>query len=512
LGYPKNAGFEYAFRELVPPSTPVSVRFADGHEFNNSPIYALSHDGYLENCNEFDVVGWAASDRQPAELEILVDDKSVIFIRCDLPRPDLARLGITERVGFRYRFPRRLSGSAVVSVRFADGAHINNSPCRITAHDPVASASGVVGSPYRASALSSEHALPGRIAIVVGMHRSGTSLCANLMHLLGVDMADEIDAVPSNQRGQWERKELVAFHDRILRLFGRDWYSLRHALQLPPEWWSRDEVRAVRDEMIVWLCDRRQAAGSFGFKDPRTALLMPLWDQICAMLDLEPRFVFCVRDPVQVARSLAARDGMSIGQGEYRWMVYNSHAVLDIGKRSICIIPYEAWFNAPMTTLARLASHLNLASVAESSAVDRMLKATIDPLLHHGADQSTMQALSPCAELYQQILDCVPHGCFSDAVRDTAAAFVGFEALAQPMLDANLSVQSVDLRRGMPHSPLSKAPGGDDLAATVRWVSRIVDIIGQYAEELQSIVAGLQRQASNDRLGPPDKREDSSNQ
>ncbi len=43
------------------------------------------------------------------------------------------------------------------------------------------------------------------IVTVLGMHRSGTSLCANVLQVLGVDMAEGPGASPANQRGHWER-------------------------------------------------------------------------------------------------------------------------------------------------------------------------------------------------------------------------------------------------------------------------------------------------------------------
>ena len=49
------------------------------------------------------------------------------------------------------------------------------------------------------------------IILVLGMHRSGTSLCSHLLSALGVDMSDKIPGpgnpapTPDNPRGHWER-------------------------------------------------------------------------------------------------------------------------------------------------------------------------------------------------------------------------------------------------------------------------------------------------------------------
>ena len=93
----------------------------------------------------------------------------------------------------------------------------------------------------------------GDMVIVTGMHRSGTSLCASLISLLGVDISDEIEPTADNPSGHWERPELVQFHDRVLRTLGRSWHDAGHALALPPEWLSQQEVQALKEDIEGWL-------------------------------------------------------------------------------------------------------------------------------------------------------------------------------------------------------------------------------------------------------------------
>src|SRR5207253_7561406 len=72
------------------------------------------------------------------------------------------------------------------------------------------------------------------IVMVLGMHRSGTSLCSHVLSALGLDMADNIAApgrdkvTNDNPLGHWERWEIVEFHDRILRFFNRGFYGPGH--------------------------------------------------------------------------------------------------------------------------------------------------------------------------------------------------------------------------------------------------------------------------------------------
>ena len=132
------------------------------------------------------------------------------------------------------------------------------------------------------------------IVLVVGMHRSGTSLCSHLLSALGVDMADTISGrgaaspVPENPHGHWERWEIVEFHDRILGLFNRDYEGCFHDFALPVAWWADPRVAQIRREIIAFL-ERRMGDGYFGFKDPRTVRLMPVWHQILNDLKLSPK-------------------------------------------------------------------------------------------------------------------------------------------------------------------------------------------------------------------------------
>ena len=87
------------------------------------------------------------------------------------------------------------------------------------------------------------------IVMVLGMHRSGTSLCSHVLSALGLDMADDLDINPTNPKGHWERVEIVAFHDRILQLFNQRFHGPLHDFALPVAWWAHPQVAQVRREI-----------------------------------------------------------------------------------------------------------------------------------------------------------------------------------------------------------------------------------------------------------------------
>jgi hypothetical protein len=298
--------------------------------------------------------------------------------------------------------------------------------------EPVASAAGIAAPGRLGSAGGASGAR--QITIVIGMHRSGTSLAAHALHRLGIGMSEDNRISSDNRKGHWERPAIVAFHDRILQVFDRGWFDPRHSLALPAEWWLHPEVRAIRSDMAAWLKQRLPGCGHVGFKDPRTARLLPFWHGLCEELTLEPCYVFCVREPGQVARSLRIHDGLSPQEAVYRWMVHNSHAALGLEGRPICIIPYEAWFTDGRAVLDRLASHRCQAAALPDFIIDRLEAGLADPLLRHDQACAVTGRLAAAHALYQSILDSAPVGKLNAAARAQADAFIGFEALIEPFL------------------------------------------------------------------------------
>jgi hypothetical protein len=136
--------------------------------------------------------------------------------------------------------------------------------------------------------------------MVVGMHRSGTSLAARLLDDLGVHMGLELE----------DNHEAVAFlrtNNEILALAGAHWAR-------PGPFLSRlqddrfvercvDVARAGIEHRGASYGDAGQAR-AWGFKDPRTALTLSIWLRIFP----EARVLHVIRSGVDVSSSLCRRE------------------------------------------------------------------------------------------------------------------------------------------------------------------------------------------------------------
>jgi hypothetical protein len=270
------------------------------------------------------------------------------------------------------------------------------------------------------------------IAVVLGMHRSGTSLCAHILSAMGIDMADEIGAAASNAKGHWERLEIVEAHDRILRLFNRDYFGPLHDLPLPAAWWADPRVFQIKREIVAFLA-RRMGDSYFGFKDPRTVRLMPLWHQIFNDLKLAPKIVLCLRNPAQVARSLKERDNLDPRIGEYRWLNYVVDVFRYCGGFEVCTVDYERWFRDPCANFEKLKQLLDVEWQQSRSDLDLVLSSIVDPALRHDEPHYDEPHQPLVRSLYRLVSDCGPVGGVHDEIDKFVAQFVGFQNLQAPL-------------------------------------------------------------------------------
>ncbi len=128
------------------------------------------------------------------------------------------------------------------------------------------------------------------IYVILGMHKSGTTLVAQILHHSGINMDDAIDPSVSYDRGnKYERQE--ALHINMALLGAKDDATLR--LRAPDPVVPAPALRRRMREMIV-RCEERYPV--WGFKDPRTTLTYPAWERELP----EHRLIVVFRHPVAV--------------------------------------------------------------------------------------------------------------------------------------------------------------------------------------------------------------------
>lgn len=149
--------------------------------------------------------------------------------------------------------------------------------------------------------------------VVLGMHRSATSLAAQGLLRSGVYMGKTlIGTSADNPYGHWEDIDFVRFNDRLLSAAGGAWNR-------PPSELSILDLRNEYDNEICDFIKRKECRPFWGWKDPRTTLTINLFLPHLT----NPHFIACYRNAVDVAKSLERRDNMKIEDGILLANTYN---------------------------------------------------------------------------------------------------------------------------------------------------------------------------------------------
>lgn len=153
---------------------------------------------------------------------------------------------------------------------------------------------------------------------VVGMHRSGTSLLAHLLTCLGAHLpARHLGPGAGNALGHWEPLRLVRLNDRILAALGRSAIDPR---PMPADWLTLCRAGTFVDAIVRRIETDYGDAPLLVIKDPRLCRLLPLYAAALERLDIDLRVVLCLRHPLEVAQSLAARDGTERAVADMLWV------------------------------------------------------------------------------------------------------------------------------------------------------------------------------------------------
>jgi hypothetical protein len=256
---------------------------------------------------------------------------------------------------------------------------------------------------------------------VVGMHRSGTSLVASLLAKCGLHLGPEDALVrgdENNRRGYFEHAGFVGVNDALLEHFHGSWDE---PPQLPPSWQFDPGIASIATEARSVLHSLESNGGCFGWKDPRTTILLPFWK----MLVENVRFVVCLRNPLEVARSLARRDRMPARRAAALWEAYTLAAVRDTADAPRIFVCYEDVLAQPRDEIRRIAAFCGF-EPDEASVSDGL--ELVDPKLRHG--EADVEGLLR-SEDFTAALRLFYVGLRGVARDDPASASGAVDALAQ---------------------------------------------------------------------------------
>ncbi len=242
------------------------------------------------------------------------------------------------------------------------------------------------------------------------MHRSGTSMVARLLNLCGLWLGadDEIlGPAADNPEGFWEHVGVLMLDDDLLAALGGGWDM--PPPPMPADWAARTELSPLVSRGAA-LVGGFRGHEPWGWKDPRSALVLPFWQTLAPDL----RVVVCLRSPLAVAGSLRTRATASQAFSLGLWRTHHER-LLELPAGRCLVTHYDSYFHDPLAELRRVCAFAELRPSEETLAA---AAASIAPRLRHHEPGTlrTLDALSPdLATLYQRL--CADAGPLHAEVR-----------------------------------------------------------------------------------------------
>ena len=242
------------------------------------------------------------------------------------------------------------------------------------------------------------------VIVVLGMHRSGTSVLTRALSELGVYLGGNLmEGLPDNPKGFYEDVDVVSLNDEILRSVSSEWNStIFHQV-------SDDLMREFKQRAINIIVSKFNGHALFAVKDPRITMLQYFWRSVFDELGICMRYILANRHPFSVAESLVKRNEMHRNVGLVLWLKHQVAGMNTILDQGGLVVNYEQFLENPGAVLANinifLGSPLSDVEITRSEFISSFID--VD-LCHHGfGDVKAFNSESGlevvCSDLYQLI-------------------------------------------------------------------------------------------------------------
>ena len=212
---------------------------------------------------------------------------------------------------------------------------------------------------------------------IVGMHRSGTSMVARLLHDHGLYLGPEdqlLGGSEGNPLGHFEHQGFLCLNEELLAHLGGSAFD-------PPKvssGWEKGSSLARFFEKGNTLTQTFRGHLLWGWKEPRTTLLLPFWKKLIPNIQV----VICVRNPIEVGDSVMKRGIGSFEKGIWLWNEYTRTALRETQNCRKRIVFYEDFFREENDEIRKLVEFCGLPNTGEKGAVENSISRE---LRHHEA-------------------------------------------------------------------------------------------------------------------------------
>jgi hypothetical protein len=202
--------------------------------------------------------------------------------------------------------------------------------------------------------------------IILGMHRSGTSVIGGLANKMGLNTGGPLIApAEDNKKGFFERIDVVLQNDELMKhqSVHYAWHTAKYdALKgLQDVLMHRGEIFREGERGLNFL--NNAANYPWMLKDPRLCITLRTW---LPLLNFIPAVLFTYRHPFDVALSMHKRttENFKISKVLKMWYVYNKRAIEQSNDLCRVVSTHRLMMTQPNVELKRIYEELHECGVA----------------------------------------------------------------------------------------------------------------------------------------------------
>ena len=308
--------------------------------------------------------------------------------------------------------------------------------------------------------------------IVLGSHRSGTSLVTRLINMMGAYFAigdTALGANNENPKGFWERWDVIAANDEILSHYGCEWDKLQHWKFVDTV--AKKDATALKetDEKIKKIILELDANRPWVIKDPRMCLTFPYWKKHLEV----PVIVAVYRNPLEIARSLKTRNEFSFSHSMALWEYYATGMANAVKDTPTVWVSHEDMLSNPVDTVKKLHDDLQKLDVTGLRMPnEKEITSFIDPTLYRSKDKK--ETLDEMITDYQKRLmgyvsakDTVPKALQqpTELAQDLMQSLEAYRSLNQKMEVQNQKFSDMQQHQHELEAALEATEGNENLIA-----------------------------------------------
>lgn len=236
-----------------------------------------------------------------------------------------------------------------------------------------------------------------KIVIVLGMHRSATSLTTEILASYGLYVGSKknlLEPTQDNQRGYFENKYVVLLNNKILYEHKMHWASLDNKADI-----TNTEYLYEINRILKNMLEQAEQDQILLLKDPRLSLLEPVWKKQFEAFNLKEYIVMVFRHPYEVAKSLQIRDNLDFSYALKIWFFNNYSALCSIAAGGVpaIILNHNDYFIAYEKQIEKIENFLQW--TGENNTLNKI----VDTTLRHNDVSNIRQNID--SELNRVVLD-----------------------------------------------------------------------------------------------------------